>query len=257
MCKQLQTSSFSLPYVTSSHLKLSATFNKSASSFIVEELPLYSFWGSGQHLICKVIKQGKNTQEVVQLIGQHFKLHSKDIGVAGQKDKEGLTSQYISLSVGAKFPLETAKKIAAAISSGPSLLVTPIGFHNNKIRTGHLAGNKFIISLENVAEDDLSIAQQLIAEIAQNGVPNFYGKQRFGVEHKNIKRGLQFLSGERKNNGHWQNKFISSAYQSYLFNRWLAARISDGLYNKIIPGDIFFNIGNEFRAFTMFCLCFV
>ncbi len=233
-----------LPFVTDSALKINGIFQKSFDSFIVEEIPLYTFSGSGQHLICKVTKRGLNTQEVIKLVQERFNISIKDIGVAGQKDKIGTTTQYLSLSVGARFKLESAKEILEKLSSA-DLKIEIIGFHNNKIKTGHLLGNNFQIEITNVAPEEEENILKLIKQIEMLGIPNFYGQQRFGVENKNADRGKEILSNEKSTNDQWQKKFFSNAYQSSLFNQWLAQRINDGLYRQIIEGDIIFNVGKS------------
>jgi tRNA pseudouridine13 synthase len=76
---------------------------------------------------------------------------------------------------------------------------------------------------------------------APPGVPNFYGEQRFGREGDNAARGRAILRGERPpgpppRDGR-EKRLLLSSVQSELYNAYLAARLGDGTFARVIDGD--------------------
>ena len=104
-------------------------------------------------------------------------------------------------------------------------------------KTGHLLGNRFSIVLENPRPDSLDQAVSIGEAVRERGLPNYYGPQRFGIDGENINAGRQALEGKGPR-GRWLRKFLLSAYQSYLFNDYLAERIDRGWFNQILAGDL-------------------
>jgi tRNA pseudouridine13 synthase len=112
------------------------------SDFVVEEIPLYEFSGEGEHLVLFVRKKNMSTLELVSAIAKYLKIKNKDIGYAGLKDKHAMTKQYISLH----------KKHEADLGNfnHENVKILSKTYHNNKIRIGHLQGNRFFIKLKKV-----------------------------------------------------------------------------------------------------------
>ena len=61
--------------------------------------------------------------------------------------------------------------------------------------------------------------------VKKNGVPNYFGNQRFGNNGDNWKEGKAILEGTLKMRDKKMRTFLINAYQSYLFNNWLSKRI--------------------------------
>lgn len=118
--------------------------------------------------------------------------------------------------------------------------------HNNKLRAGHLHGNRFRIV---VRDADRNVDVQAIVErIRTNGLPNFYGNQRFGHDGETLLLGQALIyeqplpplaDGRRPNlRNPFLRKLALSAVQSALFNQYLARRMNDGLMRQVLPGDV-------------------
>lgn len=212
----------------SSHSPINVHFHKCAADFVVRELPLYEFSGAGEHLIIHIQKKDLTTPEALSLISQVTGVKVRDIGFAGLKDKQGLTSQFISL------PSVFESKLSQLNSDKLSIL--SITKHNNKIRTGHLKGNSFFIRLKKVTKSDAVRLENAINSVSQNGVPNYFGFQRFGKFGDNAIKGLELLESlkngkKSKLNPKIQN-FLLSAFQSELFNRYLSFRLKINHFAK-------------------------
>jgi tRNA pseudouridine13 synthase len=67
--------------------------------------------------------------------------------------------------------------------------------HQNKLKIGHLAGNRFVIKVRGVQADALSPAKTMLDILAEKGVPNFVGEQRFGIRTNTHRLGETLVRG--------------------------------------------------------------
>jgi len=193
-------------------------FNPTSRDFIVDEIPLYEFTGEGEHLIVHVRKKDMTTWEMITAIAKYCKIKQRDIGYAGLKDKHAMTMQYISiLAKGNEEKLKTFNHDKIKILSTTR--------HNNKIRTGHLKGNHFKVRLKKVLGVQKDKLDSVLKWVKKNGVPNYFGNQRFGNHGDNWKEGKAIVEGTLKMRDRKTRTFLINAYQSYLFNNWLSKRI--------------------------------
>jgi tRNA pseudouridine13 synthase len=193
-------------------------FNPTSRDFIVDEIPLYEFTGEGEHLIVHVRKKDMTTWEMVSAIAKYCKIKQRDIGYAGLKDKHAMTMQYISLL--AKDNEEILKTF-----KHDKIKILGTYRHNNKIRVGHLKGNHFKVRLKKVLGVQKDKLDSVLKWVKKNGVPNYFGNQRFGNSGKNWEEGKDILEGKLKIRDRKTRTFLINAYQSYLFNNWLSKRI--------------------------------
>lgn len=199
------------------HSEINAHFNKDSRDFIVREVPLYEFSGSGEHLIIHLQKKSLSTNEILKIISSTLGISIKEIGYAGLKDKQGLTSQYISIN---KKYSQNLHKI-----EDQNIKILDTFLHNNKIKLGHLKGNKFFIRLKKVSKVDALKLEQALLNIATNGFLNYFGYQRFGKFGDNYIQGEQILKKEKKLKDKKLSNFLISAYQSKLFNDYASLRM--------------------------------
>lgn len=192
-------------------------FAKNARNFVVEEIPLYAFSGNGEHLILKVRKKGLTTSEMIRAIAENLGIKSAEIGYAGLKDKNALTIQYISIHK--KFEKQVAN------FSVENIKILDSTYHTNKLKLGHLRGNKFYICIKKLDKINAIKIQENCKIIAQQGMPNYFGVQRFGKNGDNFAQGRAILEGKFKIRNKKTAQFLISAYQSYLFNEWLKKRV--------------------------------
>ena len=212
------------------------TFKSAPSDFRVDEVPSYEPSGAGDHVYVKLEKTNLTTDDVVRRLARATGVHPRDVGVAGLKDKVGVTTQQISLALPErKHPDLSA--IEGLEIDGVKIL--SVRRHGNKLRTGHLVGNRFAITLRDVAsEERMQIAQSFL-RAGEEGVPNHYGQQRFGRDNDNDARALAWLSGKEPGpRDPKKRRFLFSALQSRAFNDVLEARISYGTSKMPIEGDL-------------------
>lgn len=199
------------------HSKLDVVFKQNKDDFVVTEIPLYDFSGEGEHLIIKFRKKDLTTWDAEQIFSEQLGCKAKDIGYAGLKDKNAMTVQSFSV------PKSCEASLAKFHHDNIKILETT--YHNNKIRIGHLKGNKFFIRLKRVNTVNSRKIEQILGQIATYGMPNYFGFQRFGIEGDNYKKGEQIVQGKLKERSFKLRQMYINAYQSYLFNEWLGKRI--------------------------------
>jgi len=199
------------------HSSIDFHFKQTPRDFVVEEIPLYEFSGEGEHLVLFVRKKSMSTLELVSAIAKYLNIKNKDIGYAGLKDKHAMTKQYISLHKKHEADLENFNLDNVKIISKT--------YHNNKIRIGHLRGNRFYIKLKKVNPTSAQKIDEALKNIANDGMPNFFGYQRFGNDGDNHIVGEKIAKGEKKERNPKIKKLLINAYQSHLFNLWLSRRL--------------------------------
>jgi len=211
-----------------------ATIRRTPEEFIVEEIPAYLPSGRGEHLFVTFEKRGLTTPDAVRALAQALGVDPRAAGFAGMKDRHAVTTQTAS------FPFPIARDAEAAVRglALPGIRLISAARHDNKLKPGHLVGNRFTITLS-VTEGDAEGLAQRLREIGQTGVPNAFGPQRFGRDGDNPARAMAWLAGkERGPRAPREQRFLFSALQSLLFNRVLDRRVEAGTWGTVLPGDV-------------------
>ncbi|MEA1920851.1 MAG: tRNA pseudouridine(13) synthase TruD [Campylobacterota bacterium] len=199
------------------HASIPFHFRQAARDFVVEEVPLYEFSGEGEHLVLHVRKKDLTTWDMVSAIAKHLGIKEREIGYAGLKDKNAMTKQYISL-------LKIHEEKLATFSHEKIKILAHF-YHGNKIRIGHLKANRFFIRLKKVTPVAAEMIAQVLSNIKRDGVPNYFGYQRFGIGGDNYKKGQGIVEKTLKERNKKLRTMYISAYQSHQFNLWLSRRI--------------------------------
>ena len=221
----------SLPYRTGSLTGIGGRLRVSVDDFAVDEVPAYPAEGAGDHVFVHVEKRGLTTPEAAQRLATAAGVAARDVGWAGMKDRHAVTRQWLSLP-------PPARPEAIADLSIEGLTVLAAVRHRHKLRTGHLRGNRFALVVREVGPDAAAQARAILAALA-DGAPNWYGEQRFGARGDNAAAGLAIIRAGGKGGGPPKRKrLLVSSLQSYLFNRWLAERLDDGLATTVLAGDV-------------------
>jgi tRNA pseudouridine13 synthase len=175
-------------YLTAELPGIGGVFKATPDDFLVEELPLYAACGEGEHLYLTIEKRGITTLEALRRLAKALGAAERDCGYAGLKDSVGVTRQTVSL------PRVSAER--AATLEVPGIRVLTVARHRNKLKPGHLAGNRFQIRLRAVVADAPSRAEAILAVLARRGVPNFFGEQRYGAQGNSHLIGRAVLEGD-------------------------------------------------------------
>lgn len=157
---------------------------------MVEEIPSYSPCGSGEHLYLTIEKRGITTLEAVRTISRSLGVSEADMGYAGMKDSIGITRQTISLR---GLPQGLPEDLEL-----PAIRIIAASRHTNKLKTGHLKGNRFKIVVRGIAPDACTLIGEILSVLTRRGVPNYYGYQRYGVQANSHLIGAAMLQGDGK-----------------------------------------------------------
>lgn len=200
--------------------------------FRVDEVPAYGPDGRpGAHLLVQLTKRGVTTEDALLELSRQTGVPRPELGLAGLKDKDAVTTQWVSL------PAAAAPRLAAFSHRDMSL--GPAHPHGNKLRRGHLRGNRFTLVVRDLAvpvDEALARVRAKLARLAeQGGLDNLYGSQRLGDGGDNLVRGLAALQRARRRG---RADFLLSAGQSALFNLYLLERRARGQMRAVLLGDI-------------------
>ncbi|WP_076543004.1 tRNA pseudouridine(13) synthase TruD [Shewanella sp. UCD-KL21] len=205
------------------------------SDFIVKEMLPFSPTGEGEHHMIHVRKDGLNTTQVAEMLAKFAKVHQKEVTYAGQKDRNAVTEQWFGVRIPGK---ETPDWQSL---SDEHLTILSSQRHSKKLRIGALLGNRFELTLRNVS--DKAALEQRILKVAEMGVPNYFGEQRFGHKGKNLIFGQQMLAGKKVKDRKKRSMYLS-AVRSNAFNTAVSYRLSK---NGIAPinGDCVMLAGSK------------
>ncbi|MBN1608043.1 MAG: tRNA pseudouridine(13) synthase TruD [Polyangiaceae bacterium] len=214
--------------------------------FVVDEVGLYPLSGKGPHWFVRIRKRGWTTPSMVGALARAAAVDPRDIGTAGMKDKNGVTTQWLSLPDKAPPPQEWR------LPEGLELVEHTR--HENKLRTGHLRGNRFDIRLVGIEDGGVERARALCERIEKAGLANCFGAQRFGVGGGNLGQALRWLTSTAQDSSasrrpgrdrarrprsrsRFDDKLYPSVLQSEVFNRYVTLRRATGL-ERLLRGEV-------------------
>jgi tRNA pseudouridine13 synthase len=178
----------SLPFLTRDYPGIGGRLKTELDDFIVEEIPLYQPCGDGRHCYAFVEKRGLSTYQLVSALARALDVLPEAVGYAGLKDGRAVTRQLISID-----GVEPARVQTLGLAG---IRVLWVSRHRNKLKLGHLAGNRFSIRVRGIDQDAREAAAAVLAELGRRGVPNYYGEQRFGQRQNTHLLGRALLQGD-------------------------------------------------------------
>jgi len=188
----------------------------------------------GNYFYYKLKKKNWNTLDIIKEISSRLK--TKDIGFAGIKDRNALTTQYIS----------TTKKIDFKIKD---VEFEYQGTGKERIYIGALEGNEFIITIRDL-DKQLKAPKEMV---------NYFGEQRFSEKNalvgklliqKKFKEACSELNLDVENNDYVKSlrslglkelRFYIHAYQSLLWNE-----LAEKSKKKFVPIIGFLTEGKDY-----------
>jgi len=220
--------------------RLRGRIKEEPEDFVVEELPAYLPTGEGEHLYLWIEKRDVSSDYLTGQLSRALGISRDSIGMAGQKDRRAVTRQWISIPGEAQSRLSALDDLAAQ----GLIKVLSSSRHRNKLRTGHLVGNRFDIRVRTADPAAHENAAGIAERVRQEGVPNRYGDQRFGIGDSTLAWGRDLLTGARSAREiepHRRRSFLRlalSSVQSDLFNAVIQIRESRGSLRRALDGDV-------------------
>jgi len=224
--------------------KINFKFEQNRDDFIVDEIGI-EFKNRGNFTILHVKKVELTTWDMIAAFAQFLNIPAEKIGYAGLKDKHATTTQYISIE--SKFEKQLKK------FKHPQIKILKSLRHTNSIRMGDLVGNRFSINLFGVDKIEAGQVQKRALKSAKDGLPNYFGYQRFGRDEDSIEQAKAMIAGDLHINDAKLKKFLISIYQSQFFNDWLKERVllsreENGGKFMLLEGDVY--LSSEGKLFT-------
>jgi tRNA pseudouridine13 synthase len=207
-----------------------AVLRSEPEDFEVEEDLGFAPSGSGQHVLLRVRKRNANTQWVARQLAAAAGCRPAEVGYAGLKDRHAVAVQWFSV------PRPRAALRWDEVHSA-EFAVLESHAHGRKLPRGALAGNRFGVRLRAADRDGGRLAAALaprLEVLVRRGVPNYFGQQRFGRDGANLTATPDAPAGR----GREQRGFVLSAARALVFNAVLGARVSDGSWERLLPGDL-------------------
>lgn len=211
--------------------------------FIVEEILGFEPTGEGEHVFLLIQKRGENTDFLARQIAKYAGLPKMAVSYAGMKDRHAVTTQWFGVHIPGK------REVDWSGLESDSVKVLQAIRHNRKLKTGALKGNRFIITVRDL-QGERSLVEEKLKQIKAEGVPNYFGPQRFGREGNNLVQAEALFKGELRLRDRSLEGIYLSAARSEIFNRVLARRVELSNWNQAIDGDVFMFEGSHsiFRA---------
>lgn len=211
-----------------------AVFRRSPEDFVVEECLDMPLTGEGEHFWLKIRKRGENTDWIATKLANYFSVRAMDVGYGGKKDRHAVTTQWFSVYL---------PKSSHAIDwsaflemSGVDAQLLASSSHKSKLRKGEHDANAFVIRLHEIPEPKALVTR--LEKILIDGVPNYFGEQRFGREGANLSKAEHWVKDPRSIRNKGLRGIVMSAARAYLFNRVLSLRVANETWRLSLPGDV-------------------
>jgi tRNA pseudouridine13 synthase len=224
--------------------KINFKFEQNKEDFIVDEVGLE--WSKqGNFTILRVQKVEMTTWDMVAAFSNYLNIPAEKIGYGGLKDKHATTTQYLSFESRYEKQLKKFKH--------PQIKILFATRHKHAIRMGDLLGNRFSINLFGVNSIEAGQIEKRALKSVKNGLPNYFGYQRFGRDEDSIEQAKKMIDGELHIEDANLKKFLISIYQSVFFNDWLKERVllsrnENGGKFLLLEGDVY--MAQDGKLFT-------
>jgi tRNA pseudouridine13 synthase len=215
----------------------SAVIRSCAEDFRVDEVLGFEADGEGEHLLVHLRKRNRNTDQIARQLARHAGVRARDVSYCGLKDRIAVTTQWFSIWLPGKpdpdwSPLQD-----------DDVQILAQARHRKKLPRGALRANQFTLILRDV-QCDRDEFEQRLTTLKQQGVPNYFGEQRFGRGGSNLQAAQSMFEGRKVKDRHLRGLYLSAA-RSFLFNEVLAARIEAKNWNQVLRGEALMLTGSR------------
>lgn len=198
--------------------------------FLVREIPAYEPVGEGEFIYLWVSKRDLSADRLRKELARALGISSRDVGMAGLKDRRAVTWQWVSVP-------QRANPAQQGLCADGWVVLRAVR-HRNKLRPGHLHGNQFILVVRDARPGWQEFLRSLSAKLKTHGMPNAYGAQRFGNDRQTLALGLSLLDQPKLAVNPWLRRLALSAVQSHVFNSWLQHRLEFNTLRQVMQGEI-------------------
>lgn len=209
-----------------------AIFKQQWQDFQVFENLGFEPSGEGEHVFLDITKVDTNTEYLARQLAKLAQVTNREVAYSGLKDRHGVTRQWFAIHLPGKGDLDPDWQSLAS----DKIHIHQVVRHQKKLRTGVHVSNGFVIRLRDI--DNTPALSQRLELIGQQGVPNYFGEQRFGHQGKNLELAHKLVTGGRVKDRFKQSMALSAG-RSYVFNELLSARVANGTWRQASEGDFY------------------
>jgi len=229
--------------------KIIADFRTEVKDFLVDEKLGFTPSGEGEHLYVHIKKCGENTTWIAEKLAKYFRIKPNDVSYSGKKDRHAETFQWFSIYL--PKPRFTENWDDFIKQSEANIEILESTRHHQKLRRGTHESNYFEITLRNLRSDNAEpehtapldstlkeLLEQRLTQITEQGVPNYFGEQRFGRGGSNLSLAEQWILDKVTIRNRNKRSLAMSAGRSHLFNLVLSERVSQSNWSDCLEGDV-------------------
>jgi len=208
---------------------VSGVIRSQPEDFQVDEELGFDLTGEGEHVCLHIRKRNANTDFIAKQVARLADVKNMDVSYAGLKDRHAVTTQWFSIYLSNKPDPDWSQLNSDEVE------VLEVKRHNRKLRRGSLKGNHFKLVVREL-DGDTSSFEQRLQTISNNGVPNYFGEQRFGRD--NLAKAAGLFNAEFKVKDRNKRSMYLSAARSAIFNEVLSTRVAAASWNRALAGDV-------------------
>lgn len=220
-----------LARVNTAALNHRCLIRQTPEDFRVEEQLPFEPAGQGPHVMLQITKTDTNTDWLAKQLAQFAGVEEVAIGYAGLKDRHAVTTQWFSVNT------EGVTEPDWSAFESDLITINQITRHNKKLKRGVLSGNRFTLNLT-VVEGDKQSWESALSQVQKDGVPNYFGEQRFGHQMNNLQAVEQWFQQGRKPKSRTKKSLYLSSARSWLFNLIVSERVKNSNWNQWLKGDV-------------------
>ena len=227
----LSNSLDSLAFATGVKPTATGVIKQSPEDFQVDELlgfdPTLDDSANGPHCWLHIRKTGINTRYLAELLARQNDCKLRDVGFSGMKDRHAVTTQWFSIPANG----------TAAIVEQEGVELIKATRHAKKLKRGVHRKNRFKITVRELQ----GFGEDVLQRIKREGVPNYFGAQRFGHRFGNLPKAEVMFANSlqespRKVKRDQRSLYLSAA-RSFLFNQIVSARLASGGWMSPMGGE--------------------
>ncbi|NLI46189.1 MAG: tRNA pseudouridine(13) synthase TruD [Acidobacteria bacterium] len=135
-------------------------------------------------------KRSWDTFDLLDVLARRLHVRRGDISLGGIKDRHGDTTQHVAVPDRADLP---------DVVTDVNYELTAVGFSRRPLSARDVRGNRFRITLRDVAPGEAAAVRDAAAAAGRDGFPNYFDDQRFGsARHGRGFMGKAIFLGERE-----------------------------------------------------------
>jgi tRNA pseudouridine13 synthase len=137
--------------------------------FQVEELTDVTPAEHGPFALYRLEKRGWSTPDALAAVRRRWGVEPRRLSYGGLKDRHAVTVQYLTIRHGPHRNL-----------THQGVTLTYLGQAAEPYTSAHIRANRFRVTLRDMTAQAIARAEEALAEVRADGVPNYFDDQRFG-----------------------------------------------------------------------------